>query len=66
MDDTDPAAARNSAVFGENISRMCCEREPNDLTPKAKSKSWARVASFEAQAIGSDEERDDVDVAERK
>ena len=52
MDDTVPAAATNSAVFGENMSGM--RLEPNDLTPRAESKSWPwpRIASFEAQAMG--------------
>ena len=52
MDDTEPAAATNSAVFGENISEI--RLEPNDLTPRAESKSWPwpRIASFEAQVMG--------------
>lgn len=52
MDDTEPAAATNSAVFGENRSEM--RFEPNDLTPRLESKRWPwpRIASFTtAQAI---------------
>jgi hypothetical protein len=51
MDGTEPAAATNSAVFEENISRMCFECEPIGLTPRARSKSWPRVASFETHAM---------------
>lgn len=56
MDDTEPAAATNSAVFGENTSGT--RLEPNDLTPRAESKSWPwpRIVSFEAQVMACPEE----------
>ena len=56
MDDTEPAAATNSAAFGENTSGT--RLEPNDLTPKAESSSWPwpRIVSFEAQAMTYPEE----------
>lgn len=58
MDDTEPAAATNlAAVFGENISRRCRGCEPNGLVPRAKSKNWPRVASFETQAMAHPEVR---------
>jgi len=62
MDDTQPAAATNSAVFGENTSQRCRECEPNGLAPRAKS---PRIASFETQAMGTTRMRRDT-VAERK
>jgi len=44
MDDMEPAAATNSAVFGRNRFGMCCEEE-NILSPPM---------AFEAQAMSEE------------
>ena len=45
MDDMEPAAATNSAVFGRNTFGMCCELVENILSPVMAFDVEARAMS---------------------